>query len=133
MKDLAPNLAGMKVSDAPFEAVAPYLGLGLDVFVGQEPLAIAGIEAGAIGSVSGLAAAFPGIVARLVHELDRGAHDAVASLRERLGGIPFHAALKEVLVSRDVLPTADVRPPLRGLTDAERRTVLGIARELDTV
>ncbi len=133
VKDLAPNLAGMKVSDAPFEAVKPYLGLGLDVFVGQEPLAIAGMEAGAVGSVSGLAAAFPGIVARLVHELDRGAHEAVALLRERLGGIPFHAALKEVLVARDVLRVPDVRLPLRGLTDAERRTVLGIARELDAV
>ncbi len=51
-------------------------------------------------------------------------------LRERLAGIPFHAALKEVLVARDVLLSADVRAPLRGLTDAERDTVLGVAREL---
>lgn len=130
LKDEVSNLAGMKVSDLPFAAVAPYLGLGLDVFVGQEPLAIEGMEAGAVGSVSGLATAFPEIVARLVHERDAGAHDAVVLLRERLAGIPFHAALKEVLVARDVLRTTDVRAPLRGLTDAERSTVLGVAREL---
>ena len=51
-------------------------------------------------------------------------------LRDRLAGIPFHAALKEVLAARDVLPTTDVRPPLRALTDTERATVLAVAREL---
>ena len=133
VKDEVSNLVGMKVSDQPFAAVRPYLDLGLDVFVGQEPLAIEGMKAGAVGSVSGLAAAFPQIVARLVHDRDAGAHDAVVLLRERLGGIPFHAALKEVLVARDVLRVADVRSPLRGLTGAERDQVLGVARELDAI
>lgn len=133
VKDLAPNLVGMKVSDLPFAVVVPYLDLGLDVFVGQEPLAIEGMEAGAVGSVSGLAAAFPEIVSRLVHERDAGAHEAVVLLRERLAGIPFHAALKEVLVARDVLRSTDVRAPLRGLTDPERDTVLVVARELGAI
>lgn len=132
LKDRVPNLVGMKVSDQPFAAVAPYLDLGLDVFVGQEPLAIEGMASGAVGSVSGLAAAFPEIVARLVHDRDPEAHDAVVLLRERLAGIPFHAALKEVLVARDVLPSADVRAPIRGLTAAERATVLGVAKEVGT-
>jgi hypothetical protein len=43
---------------------------------------------------------------------------------------PFHAALKEVLVARDVILRADVRPPLRGLTDDERAKVLALAGEL---
>ena len=133
VKDAATNVVGMKVSDQPFDAVSPYLELGLDVFVGQEPLAIEGMEAGAVGSVSGLAAAFPEIVADLVHDHDPGSHDAVVLLRARLAGIPFHAALKEVLVARDVLRSADVRAPLRGLTDAERDTVVDLARELGAV
>src|SRR5256714_13337123 len=33
-----PNLAGLKVSDKPWDAVAPYLVEGLDVFVGAEEL-----------------------------------------------------------------------------------------------
>ena len=130
VKAQAPNVVGMKVSDAPFEAVAPYLDLGLDVFIGNEPLALAGMERGAVGCVSGLAAAFPEITAALVHDTSVDAHDQVCLLRDRLAGIPFHAALKEVLAARDVLPTTAVRPPLRALTDTERATVLAVAREL---
>lgn len=126
----SPNLVGMKVSDSPFSAIEPYLGLGLDLFVGLEPLTLEGLAAGAIGSVSGLAAAFPEIIAALVHDRSEVAHDQVSRLRDGLQGIPFQAALKQVLVARDVLMTPDVRPPLRTLTDAERDVVLGLAREL---
>src|SRR5439155_24076865 len=48
----APNLAGLKVSDAPFESFAPYLIEGLDVFVGPESLIGRGIEHGAVGAAS---------------------------------------------------------------------------------
>jgi dihydrodipicolinate synthase/N-acetylneuraminate lyase len=126
----APNLAGMKVSDSPFSAVEPYLELGLDLFVGSEPLALEGLAAGAVGSVSGLAAAFPEIVAELVHDRSVAAHDQVSLLRDQMHGMPFPAALKLVLMARDVLVTGDVRPPLRTLTDAEREAVLGLARDL---
>jgi dihydrodipicolinate synthase/N-acetylneuraminate lyase len=121
------NLRGLKVSDTPIEAVEPYLALdGLDVFIGSEPLALAGMERGAIGSVSGLATAFPEVVASLVHDRSPAAHAQVSLLRERLRGIPFHAALKEVLVARHVLRSPAVRSPLRGLTDAERAIALGL-------
>lgn len=126
----APNVVGMKVSDAPFTAVEPYLDLGLDVFIGSEPLVLDGFAAGAVGCVSGLAAAFPEITAALVHERSAEAHEQVCRLRDGLAGIPFHAALKQVLVARDVLIAPDVRPPLRGLTSSERDRVLGLAREV---
>ncbi|MEX1265254.1 MAG: dihydrodipicolinate synthase family protein [Actinomycetota bacterium] len=125
----SPNLVGMKVSDSPFSAIEPYLGLGLDLFVGLEPLTLEGLAAGATGSVSGLAAAFPKVIAALVHDRSEAAHDQVSRLREGMHGIPFQAALKQVLVARDVLVTPDVRPPLRTLTDAERDIVLGLARD----
>ena len=38
LQDEAPNFVGLKVSDAPWDAFAPYLTLGLDVFVGPEAL-----------------------------------------------------------------------------------------------
>jgi dihydrodipicolinate synthase/N-acetylneuraminate lyase len=119
----APNLAGLKVSDTPFDAVRPYLGLGLDVFIGLEPLALEGLAAGAVGSVSGLASAFPGVVASLVHERSEAAHGTVKGLRNALQGIPFQAALKQTLVDRGVLTHPDVRPPLRALTADERARV----------
>jgi dihydrodipicolinate synthase/N-acetylneuraminate lyase len=117
------NVVGMKVSDRPFDAVEPYLLDGMDVFVGSEPLVRAGMERGAVGAVSGLATAWPEVVAALVHEHSPEAHLHVTELRQRLAGIPFHAALKQVLVDRGVLGHGDVRPPLRGLTLEERTTV----------
>src|SRR6266550_3894452 len=40
LREDAANLAGLKVSDSPMDRVRAYLIEGLDVFVGQEPLAI---------------------------------------------------------------------------------------------
>ena len=111
------NLAGLKVSDRPFDAVAPYLLEGLDVFVGAEELVPAGLEHGAAGAVSGLAAVFPERVAALVREGAGG----VAELRAALDRHPFQAAAKYVLGRRGVPVREDVRPPLRRLTDDEKR------------
>ncbi len=123
LREAAPNLAGLKVSDLTMDEVRPYLLEGLDVFIGSEPLVLAGMAEGAAGAVSGLASAWPDVVGRLVHARDPGAHDRVTALRERLEGIPFHAALKEVLASRGVLMHTDVRAPLRGLSAEERERV----------
>lgn len=117
------NVVGMKVSDRPFDAIEPYLVDGMDVFIGSEPLVRAGMERGAVGAVSGLATAWPDVVASLVHDHSPEAHLRVTELRARLDGIPFHAAMKQVLTDLGVLPHADVRHPLRGLTLEERTAV----------
>ena len=75
LRERVPNLAGLKVSDAPFDKFAPYLVEGLDVFVGPEALIFDGIRAGAVGAVSGLAAAYPDKVAAVVREPERGRCD----------------------------------------------------------
>jgi dihydrodipicolinate synthase/N-acetylneuraminate lyase len=120
LRSAAPNFTGLKVSDKPFESVKPYLIESLDVFIGSEPLVLEGMANGAVGSVSGLATAFPEVVARLVHDRDEEAHERVTALRDGLEGIPFHAGLKDVLVERGILTTDDVRAPLRALTKDER-------------
>jgi dihydrodipicolinate synthase/N-acetylneuraminate lyase len=131
VRERSPNLRGLKVSDTPFSAVEPYLAIdGMDVFVGSEPLVLQGMQAGAVGAVSGLATTFPEITAALVHDRSERANEQVAFLRSGLLGIPFHAALKEVLVARGVMTSPDVRAPLRGLTDDERSTVLALARDV---
>jgi dihydrodipicolinate synthase/N-acetylneuraminate lyase len=117
----APNLRGMKVSDQPIEAVEPYLGIeGLDVFIGSEPLVLAGIERGAVGAVSALASAFPELVARLVHDRSVEAHDRVEAIRAAMEGLSTPAAIKAMLVERDVLMGDALRAPLRTLTHDER-------------
>ena len=78
----------MKVSNQPFEDVEPYLIGGLDVFVGAESLVLRGLEHGAAGAVSGLAAVFPELVARLVHERT----GEVGEVRAQLERFPFQAA-----------------------------------------
>ncbi len=124
LRERATNLRGLKVSDNPFDAVLPYLIDGLDVFVGSEPLVLQGLEHGAAGAVSGLATAFPDVVATLVHRRDGEAHEQVRRLREALSHLPFHAAMKEILSARGIAVRPDVRAPLRGLTPDERAVAL---------
>jgi 4-hydroxy-tetrahydrodipicolinate synthase len=121
LREAAPNLTGLKVSDAPFAKVSPYLLEGLDVFVGAESLIGQGVAAGAAGAVSAVAAAFPEVVVEAVRSGDSTRAGEVRALMERF---PRHAALKAVVASRGVPLREDVRAPLRGLTDAERRDLL---------
>jgi dihydrodipicolinate synthase/N-acetylneuraminate lyase len=120
LREEVPNLAGMKVSDAPFEAVRPYLLEGLDVFIGSEPLLPAGLAAGAVGVVSGVASAFPEPVVALLRDPSEEARERVRRLRDSLERAPFIAAAKHVLGRRGLAVRADVRAPLRTLTDEER-------------
>lgn len=126
LREAVPNLAGLKVSDTPFEKVEPYLIHGLDVFIGLEPLVLQGLERGAVGTVSGLAAAFPEVVSALAHERSPEAHLIVLMLRDRLDRVPFHAGLKALLGARGVPVQEDVRAPLRTLTVEERREALDV-------
>lgn len=102
---LGDRVAGLKVSNRPFEEVEPYMIDGLDVFIGAEALVDEGLERGAAGSVSGLAAAFP---------------EGGAEKRKALERFPFQAALKTVLGLRGVPVREDVRAPLRTLSQDER-------------
>jgi dihydrodipicolinate synthase/N-acetylneuraminate lyase len=117
LRDAAPNLAGMKVSDVPWERFEPYLLEGLDVFVGPEALIAQGMGAGAAGAVSALASAFPELVAAAVRE--PGSTD-LGSVRRAMERFPLQAGLKAVLGRRGVPVGPDVRRPLRMLTQDER-------------
>ena len=125
LRERAPNLAGLKVSDAPFERFSPYLLEDLDVFVGPEALIFEGLEAGAAGAVSGLAAAFPERVVAVVREPTAAGAAELGELRAAIERLPRHAALKHVLGLRGVGVREDVRRPLRQLTDGEREELRG--------
>ena len=120
LRELAPNLAGLKVSDAPWEAFAPYLVEGLDVFVGPEALIAQGMRASAVGAVSALASAFPERVAAAVRDPDGDEAAGLGELRAGVERFPRHAALKRIAARRGVPIREDVRAPLRGLTEGER-------------
>jgi dihydrodipicolinate synthase/N-acetylneuraminate lyase len=117
LREAAPNLRGLKVSDTPWSAFVSYLIEGLDVFVGPESLLARGLAAGAAGAVSALASVFPELVVSAVRE--PGSAD-LGSVRAALERFPFQAAAKVVLGARGVPIGSDVRRPLRTLTTEER-------------
>jgi dihydrodipicolinate synthase/N-acetylneuraminate lyase len=119
LRDEAPNFVGMKVSDAPWEAFEPYLSVGLDVLVGPEALIYQGVEGGAVGAVSALAAAFPERVAAVVREPSAAGAASLATLRAAVERFPRQAAMKRILAAQGVPIRSDVRAPLRDLSAAE--------------
>jgi dihydrodipicolinate synthase/N-acetylneuraminate lyase len=129
LREQCPNLAGMKVSDSPWERLEPYLVEGLDVFVGAEALLERALGVGAAGAVSGLAGSFPDAVVPLVREPTPETAQRATSLRAALQRFPFHAASKAALGLRGVPVGPEVRAPLRGLTEAEHAEIEGIVAE----
>jgi dihydrodipicolinate synthase/N-acetylneuraminate lyase len=114
------NLAGLKVSESPFDRVAPYLELGLPVLIGNEPLIPDGVAHGAIGTVSGMSSAFPDVVRAAVDAADDEAAARLRTLRAAMEASgQFIAAAKHVLRLRGVPVSTSMRAPLRPLTAAE--------------
>jgi dihydrodipicolinate synthase/N-acetylneuraminate lyase len=130
LRSRLPNLVGLKVSDTPWERFEPYLLEGLKVFVGPEALIYRGLAAGAVGAVSGLAAAFPEAVAEVVRRpTEAGAH-RLGEIRNRVQAFPFQAALKHLLVRRGVPIEEHCRMPLRALSATEKAQLDRLAEEL---
>jgi 4-hydroxy-tetrahydrodipicolinate synthase len=109
LRERAPNFAGMKVSDRPFSAVEPYLLDGLQLFVGAEALIPEAHAAGAVGSVSGLAAIRPDAVAELLRNPTAEGAAAIDELRTSLE--PLVPKGKAALAARGLM-RPDVRLPL---------------------
>jgi dihydrodipicolinate synthase/N-acetylneuraminate lyase len=119
LREEADNVAGMKVSDSPWDAFERYLLDGFDIFVGPEALIHRGREAGAVGAVSALASAFPEEVGSVVRQPTADGAERLATLRQRMESFPRHAALKRVVGWKGVPLRPDVRPPLRDLDATE--------------
>lgn len=120
LRDAAPNVVGLKVSDTPWERFAEYLLPGLDIFVGPEALIADGMANGAVGAVSALASAFPAEVAAVVRSPTASGAEHLGELRSFVERFPRQAALKRILALRGLSVEEDVRAPLRSLTVDER-------------
>ncbi|MEO9120828.1 MAG: dihydrodipicolinate synthase family protein [Solirubrobacteraceae bacterium] len=82
-----PNLVGIKVSDRSLGELRTYMLPELDVFVASEALIPEALAMGAVGAVSGLAAAMPHAVLRIVAGSEPADH--AAFLREGLAAYPL--------------------------------------------
>lgn len=120
LRDDAPNVVGLKVSDSPFDAFQKYLLPGFDIFVGPEALIADGMANGAVGAVSALASALPREVAAVVREPSPEGAARLGGLRAFVEQFPRQAALKRLLALQGVAVSEDVRAPLRTLTVDER-------------
>jgi len=129
LREVAPNLAGMKVSDSPLGKVEPYLFEGLDIFVGAEPLIFEAAALGAAGSVSGLASAFPDVVSAVIHEATAEGAALLDRLRKAVSAFPFQPALKVVAAARGAGLREDVRAPLRTLSGDEKARLAAAVAE----
>jgi dihydrodipicolinate synthase/N-acetylneuraminate lyase len=130
LRQRLPNLAGLKVSDTPWERFAPYLLDGLSIFVGPETLIQRGMAGGAVGAVSALASALPELVVEAVRGIRPDASERCGQARDALMRFPFHSALKRLLARRGVALTDGVRGPLRRLTPEEGDRFEAVASDL---
>jgi dihydrodipicolinate synthase/N-acetylneuraminate lyase len=127
----AANLVGLKVSESPFGDVAPYLELGLPVLVGSEPLIVQALEAGAVGTVSGLAAAFPDVVREVLDDPSPVGAGRLDALRGAMEAQPFIPSVKHALARRGVPVRPAMRRPLRPLTDEQANRLDAALAELE--
>jgi dihydrodipicolinate synthase/N-acetylneuraminate lyase len=101
--------------------VAPYLDLGLPVLIGSEPLIPAGLARGAVGSVSGMAAAFPDVVRDALDDPSTKNEARLQDLRAALEASgQFIPAAKHLLGIRGVPVGPGMRAPLRRLRADEQ-------------
>ena len=120
VRDEASNLAGLKVSESPWDKVRPYMALGLRVFIGNEPLIAPACEAGEIaGSVSALATVFPEATRALLDDPSHRRAETVQQLRAAISHQSLIATAKAVLARRGLPVRPDVRAPMCALTAAE--------------
>lgn len=130
IRDRCPNLAGLKVSDAPWEAFEPYLIEGLAIFVGPETLIDRGLARGAVGAVSALASALPELVIEAVRSRSPEASARCGVARDAIQRYPLHSALKTLLARRGIPISPEVRRPLRRLAESEVAEFEAVVREL---
>ena len=119
VRERVTNLCGMKVSNSSWDQVEPYLIEGLDLLVGYEPLIYRAKQAGAVGTVSGLAAAFPGEVRAVETRPREGGARHLEELRQALNAVPTHSGLKWALARQGLAISTRVRSPLRALDQSE--------------
>jgi dihydrodipicolinate synthase/N-acetylneuraminate lyase len=119
LRETAPNLAGLKLSETPWERFEPYLLDGLEIFVGPEALLHRAVERGAVGAISALASAFPELVAETVRSPSAERAERLGALRASVQRFPTPASFKHVLGLRGVPIRPDVRAPLRLLDPGE--------------
>ena len=119
LREHAPNLVGLKVSDTPWDAFEPYLLEGLDVFVGPEALISQGLRRGRGRRGLRRSRRRSRSASPRRARSGRGGALGPGELRAAIERFPLHAALKHI-VARD--GRADARGRARAAAAAHATT-----------
>lgn len=129
LKELYPNMVGIKYSYSDFNRLKEYVALkGVDVLVGPDVQMVESIVVGAVGTVSGLSSVYPELfckIYKLTREEKLKEAITLQSYAYELGKIMHHGGnlsmFKYGLELRN-FPLSVVKPPLRNLTNEEALT-----------
>jgi 4-hydroxy-tetrahydrodipicolinate synthase len=134
-----PNIAGIKETTKDFEHFSRVLHLcGRDTVVlsGIELLCLPLLALGGAGFVSAVANIAPQAVARMYERWQAGDHEQARDLHYGLHPLvdlifteTNPAPAKWVLQQAGLIGSARVRPPLAGLSDAAKQTVMALLRD----
>lgn len=141
IRDLAdelPNLRAVKESSTDVGRIGEIRRLGgdrLDVLIGVDDLVLAGVAAGAVGWIAGLADALPRESVRLFELARAGRGDEARALHDwflpllRLDTVPKFVQLIKLVQAEVGLGSEIVRPPRLPLVGAEREEALRLVRD----
>lgn len=119
----SPNVVGLKDSSGDLAHVDEVLARtpdGFQVFQGFDAGLVPAAYMGAVGGINALSHVLPGPMGRAVEAVRAGDHDSARAIqRERIDPLfrfcaahGFAPAVKVALAASDVVPSAEVRPPL---------------------
>ena len=127
------QIAGLKDSSGDWpsmQSLCIEFGDSLDVLVGSERYLLAALQAGAAGSVTATANAYPRLLRSLFEVRNQTLQERVTGSREIFERQPLIAALKEFTAKRTGDPRwRNIRPPLRALDSAAATQLLESARD----
>ena len=135
-----PRVIGVKNSSMPVYDIIQFRSHGAMVFNGPDEQFVSGLLAGAVGGIGGTYAAMPELYMTAREKVLSGdiaaatkLQDVCCKLIEGLcsGQCNMYAMIKEVIRLRGGPDAGDVRPPLAGLTEADKAVAAQCARDIE--
>ena len=135
-----PRVIGVKNSSMPVYDIIQFRSHGAMVFNGPDEQFVSGLLAGAVGGIGGTYAAMPELYMTAREKVLSGdiaaatkLQDVCCKLIEGLcsGQCNMYAMIKEVIRLQGGPDAGDVRPPLAGLTEADKAVAAQCARDIE--
>ena len=135
IQDGVPQLRGLKHSSSEFHAVAAYVGMGLDCFIGSSLLMAPALAVGAVGCIDGPLCIVPELWVDIWNAHRAGDGEATLAAQRRATEfvtlsrtIPFPAGFKALCGARFGVDCGDPRPPFPPASEEQKTGLLETAK-----